>query len=137
MTNQNRINSTTIESLAERKEIEEIAENLELHSLRLCKNLLLTLDDVVQLLNTLPPHVTLRLIADAMKTTETKKIKPFTDEEFERSITGVSPELKSIFRKCRSKELTEEEVLLELQESNERLKSTLEITNKQSDNKEK
>lgn len=74
MTDQpNKINSITIESLAERTEIQEIAERLELHSLRLCKNLLLTLDDVVQLLNTIPPHITLQLLAEAVKIRETNK----------------------------------------------------------------
>lgn len=73
-------NTTTIESLVERTEIKEILERLELKGLRLCKHLMLKSEDLLDLLNSLPPHVILQVIADEMKKAEIETLKQQTSE---------------------------------------------------------
>lgn len=61
------ISSTKIQSFVEKAEMKEILERLELESLQAMKHLMLNAEDVLKIINSIPPHVTLQLIADVMK----------------------------------------------------------------------
>jgi len=68
-------NATTMESLALKSEMKDIFERLELKGLQVCKHLMLKSEDVLDMLNSIPPHVLFQIIADVMKKAEMEKLE--------------------------------------------------------------